>query len=91
MNQFNNFTRFLSLRDHIVGIDQKVPVLDSSLHPYINFDNAESTPALRQAMGSVGLCCTNPLRDSSCESSVIAWVDEQTEHPELQDPELARV
>ena len=53
MNQFNNFTRFLSLRDHIVGIDQKVPVLDGSLHPYINFDNAASTPALRQVMDKV--------------------------------------
>jgi hypothetical protein len=38
-----------------------------------------------------GLFCTNPVRDSSRESSVIAVVDEQTEHPELQDPELARV
>jgi hypothetical protein len=32
-----------------------------------------------------GLCYTNPVRDSSRESSVIASVDEQTEHPELQD------
>jgi hypothetical protein len=37
------------------------------------------------------LCCTNPVKDSSCESSVIAVVDEQTEHTNLQDPELARV
>lgn len=37
------------------------------------------------------LCCTDPVRDSSCESSVIAGGHEQTEHPELQDPELARV
>ena len=29
--------------------------------------------------------------DSSCESSVIAWADEQTEHADLQDPELARL
>jgi hypothetical protein len=40
---------------------------------------------------TAGLCCTNPVRDSSCESSVIAGVDEQTEHTDLQDPELARV
>ena len=38
-----------------------------------------------------GLCCTNPVRDSSRESSVIAGVDEQTEQTDLQDPELARV
>lgn len=35
------------------------------------------------------LCCINPFRDSCCESSVIAGVDEQTEHTELQDAELA--
>jgi hypothetical protein len=37
------------------------------------------------------LCCTNPVRDSSCESSVIAGGHEQTEHTDLQDAELARV
>jgi choline dehydrogenase-like flavoprotein len=37
------------------------------------------------------LCCTNPVRDSSGESSVIAGVDEQTEQTDVQDPELARV
>ena len=37
------------------------------------------------------LCCTNLVRDSCCESSVIAGVDEQTEHTDLQNPELARV
>ena len=37
------------------------------------------------------LCCTNPVRDSSCESSVVAGVNEQTKHTDLQDHELARV
>jgi hypothetical protein len=37
------------------------------------------------------LCCTNAVRDSSRESSVIAGVDEQTEQAGLQDPELAGV
>ena len=37
------------------------------------------------------LCCTNPVRDSSCESSVIAEGYEQTEQTDLHDPELARV
>ena len=35
------------------------------------------------------LCCTNPMRDSSCESSVVAGWYEQTHTPRLQDPELA--
>jgi len=37
------------------------------------------------------LCCTNPMRDSSCESSVVAGLHEQTHIPRLQDQELARI
>jgi len=37
------------------------------------------------------LCCTNPMRDSSCESSVVAGRHEQTDTPRLQDQELARL
>ena len=37
------------------------------------------------------LCCTNPVRDSSCESSVVAGLHEQTHTPRLQDQELARL
>ena len=36
-----------------------------------------------------GLCCTNPVRDSSCESSVVAVIHDQTQAPDLQDQELA--
>jgi len=32
-----------------------------------------------------GLCCTNPVRDSSCESSVVAGGHEQTHPSSLQD------
>ncbi len=37
------------------------------------------------------LCCTNPMADSACESSVIAGWHEQTDTSELQDPELAQL
>jgi DNA-binding transcriptional MocR family regulator len=37
----------------------------------------------------IRLCCTNRVRDSSRESSVIAGPHEQTDTPDLQDPELA--
>ena len=37
----------------------------------------------------IGLCCTNPLRDSSRESSVVAGLHEQTDTPNLQDQKLA--
>ena len=36
-----------------------------------------------------GLCCTNPVRDSYRESSVVAGLHEQTDTSDLQDHELA--
>jgi cysteine desulfurase / selenocysteine lyase len=38
----------VDLRKEIVGVDQVVPLLDGSLVPYVNLDNAASTPALRR-------------------------------------------
>lgn len=43
----------LALRERIVGIDQLVPVLDGSMRPYVNLDNAASTPALRVVLETV--------------------------------------
>ena len=37
-------------RRHIIGIDTKVPLLDGRLVTYVNFDNAASTPALREVL-----------------------------------------
>jgi selenocysteine lyase/cysteine desulfurase len=37
---------FREIRETVVGINQKVPLLDGSMRTYINFDNAASTPAL---------------------------------------------
>ena len=39
--------------------------------------------------GCVRLCCTNPVRDSYRESSVVAGLHEQTDTSDLQDHELA--
>ena len=36
----------LDLRGRIVGLDQMTPLLDGRLIPYVNLDNAASTPAL---------------------------------------------
>jgi selenocysteine lyase/cysteine desulfurase len=41
------------LRQRIVGIDQQVPVLDGRLVPYVNLDNAASTPALADVLEAV--------------------------------------
>jgi selenocysteine lyase/cysteine desulfurase len=46
-------TQFLNLRQRIVGHDQLVPLLDGSLVPYVNLDNAASTPALRDALDTI--------------------------------------
>jgi cysteine desulfurase/selenocysteine lyase len=43
----------LNVRQRIVGIDQAVPVLDGSQRPYINFDNAASTPALQDVLDTL--------------------------------------
>ncbi len=41
----NTPTPTLSLRERIVGIDQEIPLLDGRRVPYINLDNAASTPS----------------------------------------------
>ncbi|HTP07674.1 MAG TPA: aminotransferase class V-fold PLP-dependent enzyme [Anaerolineae bacterium] len=46
-------TDLIEVRRRIVGIDQQVPVLDGSLRPYINFDNAASTPTLKDVLDTV--------------------------------------
>lgn len=43
----------LNLRDQIVGADQLVPLLDGRLVPYVNLDNAASTPPLRPVAEAV--------------------------------------
>jgi cysteine desulfurase / selenocysteine lyase len=40
-------------RQRIVGVDGRVPVLDGSMRPYANLDNAASTPVLREVLDAV--------------------------------------
>ena len=47
------------------------------------------TDAGARFLDNVRLCCTNPVWDSSHESSVVAGIHEQTYTPDLQDQELA--
>ena len=42
------------LRDEIVGVDARFLVLDGTDAPYINFDNAASTPCLKRVLDKVG-------------------------------------
>lgn len=41
------------LRQAIVGVDRQLPLLHGGTAPYINFDNAASTPALRRVLNRV--------------------------------------
>ena len=41
------------VRSRIVGVGEAVPVLGGGKRPYINFDNAASTPVLREVLDSV--------------------------------------
>ncbi len=46
-------TQTATLRERIVGIDRLVPLLDGTEVPYLNLDNAASTPAFRDVMDAV--------------------------------------
>jgi cysteine desulfurase/selenocysteine lyase len=46
-------TDLVAVRERIVGIHQTVPLLDGSTRPYVNFDNAASTPALQEVLDTV--------------------------------------
>jgi selenocysteine lyase/cysteine desulfurase len=41
------------LRERILGLDQLVPLLDGRRVPYVNLDNAASTPPLQQVMDEI--------------------------------------
>ncbi len=42
--------RPVNMRERILGLDKRVPLLDGRLVPYVNLDNAASTPPLRDVM-----------------------------------------
>jgi len=42
-----------NVRQHIVGIDAQVPLLDGTQRTYVNLDNAASTPSLRPVLDTV--------------------------------------
>ena len=42
-----------SLRDRVVGLDRMVPLIDGRLRPYVNLDNAATTPPLTDVANAV--------------------------------------
>ena len=47
-------SKTLSMRDQIVGLNHLVPLLDGRKVPYVNLDNAASTPPLKEVVDTVG-------------------------------------
>jgi cysteine desulfurase/selenocysteine lyase len=43
----------LDMRPMLVGVDVPVPTLDGRLVPYVNLDNAASTPAFVSVMDTI--------------------------------------
>ena len=43
----------INLRDYVVGLNQQVPLLDGTVAPYVNLDNAASTPSLKQVLDAI--------------------------------------
>src|SRR3989344_8637415 len=41
------------LRNHVAGIDKHLPLLDGKTVQYINFDNAASTPPLKEVLKAI--------------------------------------
>ncbi len=53
MNTASAVNHTASLRDRVLGLDRKVPLLDGRLAPYVNLDNAATTPPLRDVVETV--------------------------------------
>ncbi|MET1085349.1 MAG: hypothetical protein ABWY12_20285, partial [Burkholderiales bacterium] len=53
LSDIASVTNLLRTRKRIVGIDRCVPLLDGSLRPYVNLDNAASTPCLSDVLDTV--------------------------------------
>ena len=53
MNRKSSLSRSLNLRERVLGVDRKVPLLDGRLVPYINLDNAASTPPFVYVMDTI--------------------------------------
>ena len=57
----------LNLRDRIVGLEREVPLLDGRRVPYVNLDNAASTPALVDVARAVEVIDAADMGDEEAE------------------------
>jgi len=69
-----------NLRPLLVGIDEKVPLLDGSEVTYVNFDNAASTPTFRPVCDHLSEFLkwySNVHRGTGFKSQLSSWVFEK--------------
>ena len=69
-----------NVREHLIGLDRKVPLLDGSEVTYVNFDNAASTPTFDFIYDKVGDYLefySNVHRGTGFKSILSSWVYEQ--------------
>jgi selenocysteine lyase/cysteine desulfurase len=75
-----------SFRERFAGLDVKLPLLDGTLAPYINFDNAASTPALRSVREGVERFLdyyASVHRGTGFKSQLSTWAYEHARHRTL--------
>ncbi len=68
------------IRKYVVGIDEPVPLLDGSHRPYINLDNAASTPTISLITDKVNdflRWYSNVHRGTGFKSKLSSWVFEE--------------
>lgn len=68
------------LRNQLIGVDAKVPILGGREVPYVNFDNAASTPTFRPIADKVEQFLTwyaNVHRGTGFKSQLSSWVFEE--------------
>ncbi|MFQ5771192.1 MAG: aminotransferase class V-fold PLP-dependent enzyme, partial [bacterium] len=66
-----------NIKENIVGYDIEVPIFNGDHVPYINFDNAASTPVLRPVLDKVNeflLWYSNIHRGSGFKSQLASWM-----------------
>ena len=74
-------------RRQVVGVDQQVPVRDGVRVPYINMDNAASTPSLvrvRDAVDQLLIWYASVHRGTGLKSRVTTAAYEEARHILLQ-------
>ncbi len=76
-----------NVRSEIVGIDQQVPLLDGSERPYVNLDNAASTPSLKPVLERVNAFLpwySSIHRGAGFKSQLSSWAYEQAREATLR-------